>query len=274
VTAKSTDNPKPRIAASSYLNTAPLIWSFTQGSQRDQVDLLTDTAPARCAEMLANGEVDAALVPIIEYQRVPDIAIVPDVCVGSRTAVRSVVLVTRKNNLKKVETVALDESSRTSVTLVKIIFREYLGFEPKWETSAPDLKSMLAHADAALIIGDPAMKIPREQFRVYDLATLWHEFTGYGFVFAMWMLRKDAGEKVHSVDFAAARDEGVANLGHIAAAYAKQIELSEDEVRSYLTQNIVFSADEEMQKGLTLYFELAQKHRLIDQAKPLELSAR
>ncbi len=142
--------------------------------------------------MLANGEVDAALVPVIEYQRIPDIAIVPDVCVGSRTAVRSVVLVTRKNNLKKVESVALDESSRTSATLVKIIFREFLGFEPKWETSAPDLKSMLAHADAALIIGDPAMKIPREEFRVYDLATLWHEFTGFGFVFAMWMVRKDA----------------------------------------------------------------------------------
>jgi chorismate dehydratase len=268
VTAKSTDNPKPRIAASSYLNTAPLIWSFTQGSQRDHVELFTDTAPARCAEMLANGEVDAALVPIIEYQRIPEIAVVPDVCVGSRTAVRSVVLVTRKNNLKKVETVALDESSRTSVTLVKIIFREFLGFEPEWKTSTPDLKSMLAHADAALIIGDPAMKIPREQFRVYDLATLWHEFTGYGFVFAMWMVRKDTVERIRAIDFAAARDEGVANVGHIAAAYAKQIELSEDEVRSYLTQNIVFSADEEMQKGLTLYFELAQKHRLIDQAKP------
>ena len=265
---------RPRIAASSYLNTAPLIWSFTNGSQRDQVNLFTDTAPARCAEMLANGEVDAALVPIIEYQRIPEIAVVPDVCVGSRAAVRSVVLVTRKNNLKKVESVALDESSRTSATLVKIIFREFLGFEPKWQTSAPDLKSMLVHADAALIIGDPAMKIPREEFRVFDLATLWHEFTGYGFVFAMWMVKKDSVERIRSIDFAAARDEGVANVGHIAAAYAQQMELSADEIRSYLTQNIVFSADEEMQKGLTLYFELAQTHQLIDQAKPLELIAR
>src|SRR6476646_9000849 len=130
---------KPRIAASSYLNTAPLIWSFTHGSQRDAVQLFTDTAPARCAAMLANDEVDAALVPVIEYQRIPDIAIVPDVCVGSKTAVHSVVLVTRKNNLKKVERVALDESSRTSAALVKIIFREFLGFEPQWETSSPDL---------------------------------------------------------------------------------------------------------------------------------------
>src|SRR2546430_6573661 len=174
----------PRIAASSYLNTAPLIWSFIHGSRANAVELFTDTAPARCAEMLASGEVDAALVPIIEYQRIPNIMIVPDVCVGSRSAVRSVVLVTRRNNLKKVERVALDESSRTSVALVKIIFREFLGFEPEWISAAPDLKSMLTVADAALIIGDPAIKIPRDQFRVFDRATLWHEFTGFGLVFA------------------------------------------------------------------------------------------
>lgn len=267
--AKSTDNPKARIAASSYLNTAPLIWSFIHGSQREQVELFTDTAPARCAEMLLNGEVDAALVPVIEYQRIPEIAIVPDVCVGSRTAVKSVVLATRKNNLKNVESVALDESSRTSATLVKIIFCEFLGLEPKWTTSTPDLKSMLAHADAALIIGDPAMKIPRQQFRVYDLATLWHEFTGFGFVFAMWMVRKNAVEKVRLVNFAAARDEGLANLNDIERTYVEQIGLSRNEIRDYLTENIVFSVDEEMQQGLKRYFELARKHALIESAKKL-----
>lgn len=262
---------RPRIAASSYLNTAPLIWSFIHGSQREQVELFTDKAPARCGEMLADGEVDVALVPMIEYQRIPDIAIVPDVCVGSRTAVKSVVLATRKNNLKKVESVALDESSRTSAALVKIIFREFLGSEPKWETSAPDLNSMLTGADAALIIGDPAMKIPRDKFRVFDLATLWHEFTGTGFVFAMWMMRKDAAERVRSVDFAAARDAGLANLDDIERTYVEQIGLSEKEIRDYLTENIVFSVDEGMRKGLERYFELARKHGLIGSAKELIL---
>ncbi|HEY3104858.1 MAG TPA: menaquinone biosynthesis protein [Pyrinomonadaceae bacterium] len=265
---KST-HTRPRIAASSYLNTAPLIWSFIHGPQRDQVELLTDTVPARCAELLARGEVHAALVPIIEYQRLPDIAIVPSVCVGSKSAVRSVVLVTRKNNLKKVEQVALDESSRTSAVLVKIIFREFLGFEPRWETSAPDLKSMLAHADAALIIGDPAMKIPRDQFRVFDLATLWHEFTGFGFVFAMWMARMNF-LKIGSIDFAAARDEGLENIRQIAAGYSNQIGLSENEIMTYLTENIVFTVDEQMQTGLALYFTLAEKHNLIDRRKPLD----
>src|SRR5436309_2996964 len=125
------------------------------------------------------GDVDAALVPVIEYQRLDGVSIVPDVCVGSRSAVRSVVLATKLNNLKKVKRVALDDSSRTSVALIKILFREFLGLEPEWVTSPPDLKSMLTHADAALIIGDPAMKIPRDQFQVFDLATLWHDYTGF-----------------------------------------------------------------------------------------------
>src|SRR6266851_4058110 len=194
---------RPRIAASSYLNTAPLVWSFLHGSQRNAVELFTDTAPARCADMLASGEVDAALVPVIEYQRITDVEIIPDVCVGSRSAVRSVVLATKRNNLKKVTRVALDDSSRTSVALVKIIFREFLGFEPEWITSPPELKSMLMHADAALIIGDPAMRIPRDKLRVFDLATLWHEFTGLGFVFAMWMAGASQAEKILAIDLKA-----------------------------------------------------------------------
>jgi len=269
---QNTDHRLSRIAASSYLNTAPLIWSFIHGAQRDAVDLFTDTAPARCAEMLARGEVDAALVPVIEYQRLGGVSIVPDVCVGSRSAVRSVVLVTRRNNLKKVTRVALDDSSRTSVALVKIIFREFLGFEPEWESSPPDLAAMLARNDAALIIGDPAMKIPLDQFQVFDLATLWHDYTGLGFVFAMWMARANEADRVRAIDFAAARDEGLANLDEIAARYQDQAQLSPQEIKEYLTQNIAFTLDDEMQKGLDVFFELAQKHKLIEQARALEFA--
>ena len=261
---------RPRIAASSYLNTAPLIWSFVRGAQRNAVELFTDTSPASCAQMLARAEVDAALVPVIEYQQLSGVSMVADVCVGSKNAVRSVVLVTRRNNLKKVERVALDESSRTSVALVKIIFREFLGLEPEWQISAPDLHSMMQQADAALIIGDPAMRISRDRFRVFDLATLWHEFTGLGFVFAMWMVRNDRAEKVRAVDFAAARDEGLLDLDAIVAAQTDRLGFSTEEISEYLTTNIVFRIDDEMRRGLNLYFELARKHKLIPALKQPE----
>lgn len=232
--------------------------------------LLTDTAPARCAEMLARGTIEAALVPVIEYQRMPEIAVVPNVCVGAQRAVRSVLLVTRLENLREVQTVALDESSRTSAALVQIIFREFLEREPRTTQSQPDLRAMLQTHDAALIIGDPAMTFPREDFHIFDLASLWREHTGLGFVFAMWMARDDAVEAVRSIDFAGARDEGLAHLDEIVAQYETELRLPRGELRAYLTENIRFELDEGMRAGLELFYQLAYKHKLTQALQPLK----
>jgi chorismate dehydratase len=131
---------------------------------------------------------------------------------------------------------------------------------------------MLEHNDAALVIGDPAMKIPRDQFRVFDLATLWHDFTGLGFVFAMWMAGRNQAEQVRAVDFQAARDEGLAHLDEIAAGYEDRPALSSDEIKDYLTRNIAFQMDDGMRKGLDLYFELARKHGLIQTSRVVEFT--
>src|SRR5215204_1959597 len=104
----------PRISASSYSNTAPLIWSFLYGANRGKYELILDNAPARSAELLASGRIDAALVPVIEYQRIEDILIVPDVCFGAKEKVRSVCLVTKGEDLESVKTVSLDVASRTA----------------------------------------------------------------------------------------------------------------------------------------------------------------
>src|SRR5262245_22727869 len=114
----------PRLSASSYSNTAPLIWSFLYGRNHGRVELVLDNAPARSAEMLAHDRVDAALVPVIEYQNLAGVKLIPNVCVGARTQVRSVCLVTMGEDLTDVRSVALDVSSRTSIALTKIIFRE------------------------------------------------------------------------------------------------------------------------------------------------------
>src|SRR4029453_19078531 len=100
-------------------------------------------------------------------------------------------------------------------------------------------------------------------------ATMWHDYTGFGFVFAMWMMRADHAEANRPVDFAAARDEGLAHLDEIAASQGDQ-SLSPDEIKDYLTRNIAFQLDESMMSGLQLYFELARKHELIRNAKTLE----
>ena len=260
-----------RLAASSYLNSAPLIWSFLNGSKRGQVDFI-EAVPARCAELLAQAEVEAALVPVIEYQRIAGGALVPDVCVGSQKEVLSVVLVSKDRELEHVRTVALDESSRTSATLVKVIFREFLDHEPAWTVRSPNLEEMLERNDAALIIGDPGMTFPRTGLKVWDMASLWRKYTGLGFVFAMWMIGDDAIEKARAVDFAGARDEGIAHVEDIVESYKDKIPMLVSELRKYLTENIVFHVDDSMRRGLQLYYELAFKHQLIEQMKPLRFT--
>jgi chorismate dehydratase len=273
VPAEGQRDATPRIAASSYLNTVPLIWSFTNGTRQRDVELVTDAAPARCADMLARGEVEAALVPVIEYQRLGQLAIVPGVCVGSRLRVRSVVLLMNDelDDLRKVRNVALDISSRTSAALVQIIFREFLGFEPEWKTSVPDAASMLQSADAALIIGDPGMTFPRGRVVVYDLAELWRERTGLGFVFAMWMAREQHQERVRQIDFKGARDEGLEHVEEIASLYSPMVGLPPGEIRSYLLENISFHLDEEMSAGLELFYKLAHRHGIISEVRPLKI---
>jgi chorismate dehydratase len=101
------------------------------------------------------------------------------------------------------------------------------------------------------------------------MASLWREYTGLGFVFAMWMVRDEAVARAREVDFAGARDEGVAHIEKIVQSYQDKIPMRVEELRNYLTQNIVFKVDESMERGVRLYFELAFKHKLIERVKPL-----
>lgn len=271
----------PRISASSYSNTAPLIWSFLYGSNHGDVEIILDNAPARSAELLSQNRVDAALVPVIAYQQLDGVRLIADVCVGAKEKVRSVCLVTDGRELESVKSVSLDISSKTSACLTKIIFREFLGFEPVWKDANPDLDAMLAESDCALLIGDPALKLSISKevgvmsvppalaggltYKTFDLAELWNKHTGLGFVFAMWMTRNESC----SINFAAARDEGLLHLDDIAANYKAEIGMTAPEMLEYLSENISYSIDDSMQKGLELYFELAVKHKLIKENKPL-----
>lgn len=259
----------PRISASSYSNTAPLVWSFLYGRNHGKVEIILDNAPSRSAALLAQDRVDAALVPVIAYQQIEGVRLIPDVCVGARERVRSVCLVTKGQDLKDVRSVSLDTSSRTSVVLTKIIFRDFFGFEPEWRNAEPDLDAMLSDSDCALLIGDPALQLSTQSsqptYRTFDLAELWHQHTGLGFVFAMWMTRR---ENV-TIDFAAARDEGLEHLDEIIANYETEIGIGQDELTTYLSQNISYSVDESMRRGMDLYFDLARKNDLITQNRPL-----
>jgi chorismate dehydratase len=202
---------KPCVAASSYLNAAPLCYSFVRGNQKDSCTFLSDRAPARCAELLEQGRADAALIPVIEYQRVSGLKVAPGACVASLKTVRSVVLASRVP-VREIRSVALDTSSRTSAALIQIILGRFYSLTPVYRPWAPDLTKMLEANDAALMIGDPAMLIDRSALHVYDLAQEWRNHTGLPFVFAFWAIREDSKVWPGEVDFILGKSEGLAIL--------------------------------------------------------------
>lgn len=265
-----------RIAASTYLNSAPLVYSFAEGALRRSYEFLGDAAPSRCAAMLAARQCEIALIPVIEYQRIPGLAILPDVAVASKQRVRSV-LIAARCPLSEVRRVTLDTSSRTSQALVKILFERRYGSQPVFTERTPnasaECENMLEDTDAALVIGDPAMRLAASasQFgvRIYDLAEEWRAMTGLPFVFAVWAVREDVVEPQSLVrDFLAAKQEGLARLEQIATRYSTELRLSQADLLDYLTNNVNYDLDADNIAGLNRYFALAAECGLIPAARP------
>jgi chorismate dehydratase len=267
---------KPYVAASSYLNTAPLCYSFLYGRQRDRCSFLSDAAPSRCADLLAEGTADAALIPVIEYQRIGGLRIAPGACVSSRSTVRSVVLAS-KIPIDQVQRVTLDISSRTSAALVRIIMTAFYRISPEYDVAPPHIDRMLQSSDAALIIGDPAMLIDRSALRVYDLAEEWRKHTGLPFVFAFWAIRDDARNwpvkgSPDAIDFEEAKREGMESLPRIVANYSKTLGLPAADLTAYLTENISFDLDPDCFEAVELYYRLAHEAGLIDKRNDLRFT--
>ncbi|MEO6724796.1 MAG: menaquinone biosynthesis protein [Blastocatellia bacterium] len=273
-----------RIAASTYLNSAPLVYSFVQGSLQNRYFFLGDAAPSRCAVMLAAGQCEIALIPIIEYQRIPGLRIIPDIAVASKRQVRSVLLAARCP-LKDVRRVTLDPSSRTSQALVRILLARHYNVHPVFTQRAPDAKVELLEAgDAALIIGDPAMRLVASARRcgeqhgvqIYDLAEEWQTMTGLPFVFAVWAVRESVCEQEQMVarDFLAAKQEGLGMLEEIAAQYAVELELRQDDLLGYLQNNVNYDLDKENIAGMQCYFDQAKELGLIPETQSLKFIRR
>lgn len=261
--------PKLRVGIVNFLNSKPLAWGFLKGHH---ADLFAPSyhPPALVARLLAQGNLDIGLIPSIEVQRIPNLRVLPDMCVAAKHEVRSVLLVSR-GPVEEIRRVALDQNSRTSATLVRVLLRERYGINPEYLHERPDPERMLSEADAALIIGDPALRVDRERYHIIDLAEEWNELTGLPFVFAVWAVRPEVDIPDLPFYFKSSLRYGLSSLDTLVRESAAELGLDSSEVRSYLTENLSFFLRQEEIEGLEEFYRRAHAHGLILEPRPLQL---
>ena len=259
--------PKLRVGIVNFLNSKPLAWGFLKGHH---ADLFAPSyhPPALVARLLAQGNIDIGLIPSIEVQRIPGLTVLPDLCVASNHEVRSVILVSRCPP-EEIRKVALDQNSRTSAALLRILLRERYGLDPEYVQERPDPERMLEENDAALVIGDPALKVDRERFRVIDLAGEWNALTGLPFTFAVWAVRPGVDLPELPFYFKSSLRYGLSSLDNLVRESAAELELEREDVHSYLTENLHFFLRQDEIAGLEEFYRRAHTHGLILEPKPL-----
>ncbi len=278
--------PKAKISIVKYLNSIPLAWGILEGPQSELFEPFLHT-PAECADQLQQGKVDLGLIPSIEFQRIAGTKIVPGPAVACRHRVKSVLLISVVP-LYKVKTVAVDNTSRTSAALARIVFDEFYQTRPDFRPAPANLADMLAQSDAAVLIGDTALQFMQENelpneikqkaflkygpepLEVFDLAERWKFLTGLPFVFAFWAARQGFQDQKVAEALRESREYGVERIPEIAKRYAETLSLKEEFLREYLTSNVHYYMDETCVESLRIFYEMAARVGAIKSVRPVE----
>jgi len=248
-------------------------------AKRYIVDRMT---PSECAARLADGRADIGLIPIAALAMTPGLRILPGCTIASKGKVRSLILVHRASvSPNKLRSVAADAASRTTLTYARMMFHKWGNAEVPFLPMVAELDTMLEQADAAILIGDPALLALEERNNQFertgeellylDLAEEWRKLTGLAFVSAVWATAPTAnivaggsalGERV-AQDFVSSRDHGLANIDVLVAEWSERFPIPEETIRSYLTANIHYVLDEECAEGMRGFFRMAAEYGIL-----------
>lgn len=255
-----------RLGCVSYLNTRPLVWGLEQAGDLK----LLYRVPAELLELLLSGECDVALLPVIDYQRADDLAVVPGSCIGADGPVYTVRLFCRVP-VKQVRRVYADVESHTSVALCRILLKCRYGVEPELTGDAA------AEVDARLLIGDKVVcRAPADHPWQLDLADEWKSWTGLPFVFAAWMARKGTNVDGLPVRLEATMAEGLRHVDEIVEQDAAPRGWPREIAKPYLTQLLKFpldlSANSPQRRAIELFHQKAHELGITRQCRPLELA--
>ena len=257
-----------RIGAVGYLNARPLTWALDASPERWAIRY---DFPSVCSSLLHAGQVDLGLVPSIDYLQDPDYRFVPGVGIGSRGPVASVALFSRVP-VEQVKSIALDTSSRTSVTLIRVLCRHRFNIAPEFVAHGPDLAAMTTAADAGLLIGDPAFETDHVALglRKVDLGEEWTAMTGLPFIYAAWTGRAGSAGPGHVAALQAAQAEGVRSVDAIAREYGAGDPGRAARAAVYLRDNVKYGLGREEAAGLQLFLDHAADLGLAPRRRPLQ----
>jgi chorismate dehydratase len=250
-----------------YLNALPLYKTL---EARDDIGI-TAAVPSQLSRVLDEGEVDVALLPVVEHFRGVGESFISSSCIACTREVRSVLLFSRVP-FESIQSVALDMSSRTSVALTKVILADSFGLSPSFHDAPPDLENMLRECESALLIGDPALiavqnlsRDANHQLRVLDLGEAWFQLTQLPFVFAAWVSRRNlqnADEIARLLDNT--REDGMSQIAQLARDAAQTSELSQGLIESYYRNAIEYSMTAAHRQGLEEFRRRCAIHNLLD----------
>lgn len=279
-----------KLAAIDFLNPAPLMWDFEHGPEKSRLAERYEirySTPSRCAEDLFTGVADIGLVPAAAYAIDPTMLILPGCTIASKARIRSIILVTREDGPEAANTIALDTSSLTSATYTEIMFRKYWNPQAKFIPFAPDLNAMLATADAALLIGDPALlaledaqaRLDRtnEPLHYLDLGYEWMQRTGVPWVSAFWAIRGTTAKELTPqrepliADFVISRNHGLTHTEDMVEEWSARIAVPKTIIRTYLTENIHYVLDESCMEGLRTFYRYAAECSILQPVPEIRL---
>ncbi len=256
-----------RLGAVGYLNARPLTFGLDHSPRFE----LRYDAPSQCAELLHAGQIDLGMIPSIEYLRQPGYRIVPDLAIASSGKVASVLLFASKD-LGDVRSIATDTSSRTSVALVRVLCARQFGITPTLEPLGPDLPTMLARCDAALVIGDNALFADSRLRGVHvriDVGEAWTEMTGLPFVWAFWAGPSGVLSAADIQALQHARDEGEKRPREIAEVYFPDLPVRQAVGATYLRDNIKYHLGPDEHAALELFYRYALETGVMPGSAPL-----
>jgi chorismate dehydratase len=263
---------KVRLGAVDYLNVRPLV----AGLEREPMFSLRFDPPSVCARLLHEGEIDLGMIPTIAYQHRQGYRVVPGAAIGSEGPVASVALFT-KVPLAKIQRVAADTSSNTSVALLRILAAERFHISPELVPAAPDLAEMTRQAEAALLIGDPALFADHAALGLekIDLGAEWTAMTGLPFIWAFWAGRAGAIDAAGVARLQRARRDGEADSDRIAedyaAAYTRRTGMPADAglAKRYLRENIRYDLGDREVASIERFHAAARQLGLVTHAEPI-----